>query len=416
MKRMSSPGSGSNPARAGSHRQGVTEDSALSSLSAQAERLRALSSAHPLALDMSMGALILVVSYFGLSTQNRLGPQTILFGIALCAPLPLRRVNPDLTFAAIVAVAFAQWLISPPQLADAALLAVLYSVAERSRSVSVALALAVMEGGAIAATLKWAVVDPLKIWVGLSGLAVAAAGAGIVMRQRRELLASLRERADRLEQERDQQGHLAAAAERARIAREMHDIVSHNLTVMIALADGASYAMEASPDQARPAVERISATGRQALGEMRRLLGVLRDEPAAGPLEPQPSLTRLDALISQVEAAGIPVAVRVEGDPQGLSEGVQLAIFRVAQEALTNTLKHAVDPTRATLTLRCGPGRAIALELTDDGRALVPVGSPAAGSGRGLPGMRERAAAYDGRLEAGPLPDGGWRVRLSLDA
>ena len=128
---------------------------------------------------------------------------------------------------------------------------------------------------------------------------------GISVRQRRALLASLQDRAARLEFERDQEGRLGAAAERARIAREMHDIVSHNLTVMIGLADGGTYALQSSPDTASSAMGRVSATGRQALGEMRRLLGVLRDDPSAEPLAPQPGVDRLDDLLAKVEAAGI---------------------------------------------------------------------------------------------------------------
>jgi signal transduction histidine kinase len=176
---------------------------------------------------------------------------------------------------------------------------------------------------------------------------VAAAALGLMIRQRRALLISLQEKAARLERERDRQAELGAAAERARIAREMHDIVSHNLTVMIALADGARYALGSSPEQASAAIERVSSTGRQALVEMRRLLGVLRGEQTSEPLEPQPTLERLDDLIARVDAAGIPVTVDVDGNLQALAPGVQLAVFRVAQEALTNTLKHAPRPTAA---------------------------------------------------------------------
>jgi signal transduction histidine kinase len=194
----------------------------------------------------------------------------------------------------------------------------------------------------------------------------------------------------------------------------MHDIVSHNLTVMIGLADGAGYALESSPDTARSALERLAGTGRQALTEMRRLLGVLHDQAASGPYEPQPGLERLDDLLERVEAAGIPVSLELDGDPQALSEAVQLTLFRVTQEALTNTLKHAGRPATAHLFLSCRAGR-VALEITDDGGPLAQA-SEIPSPGRGLPGMRERAAAFAGELEAGPLPGGGWRVRLTLAA
>jgi len=239
---------------------------------------------------------------------------------------------------------------------------------------------------------------------------------GITIRQRRALLFSLHEKTARLEVERDQEGRLGAAAERARIAREMHDIVAHNLSVMIALADGATYAMESSPQRASDATERVSATGRQALLEMRRLLGVLGEESSAEPLAPQPSLDRLDGLLAQVHAAGIPVTMDLDGDPHELPDGVQLTVFRVAQEALTNTLKHAARPTSAHLALRCERG-GVELEVTDTGGQVLAIAdSPpfTSASGRGLRGMRERAAAYGGRLDAGPAPEGGWRVRLRL--
>jgi signal transduction histidine kinase len=274
------------------------------------------------------------------------------------------------------------------------------------------------------AAARWSPSEPLKIWVGLSGLAVAAAVSGITVRQRRALLHSLEEKAARLEVERDREGRLAAARERARIAREMHDIVAHNLSVMIALADGAAFTIGSSPEEAKSAAERVSSTGRQALLEMRRLLGVLRDEdgPQAGPpREPQPTLARLDELLTQVNAAGIPVTMALDGDPRSLPEGVQLTVFRVAQEALTNTLKHARRPTRAHLALSCKPDH-VELEVTDDGsggggepdRPATATPFADATDGRGLRGMRERAAAYGGQLEAGPGPDGGWRVHLDL--
>ncbi|HEX3803628.1 MAG TPA: ATP-binding protein [Solirubrobacteraceae bacterium] len=179
-------------------------------------------------------------------------------------------------------------------------------------------------------------------------------------------------------------------------------------------------------------MRRVSATGREALVEMRRLLGVLRDEPETGSYEPQPGLDRLDDLLARVEAAGVPVSIELSGNPQELSGGMQLTVFRVTQEALTNTLKHATRPTSAKLSLHCNADL-VDLEIVDTGtleppndpdRADLPLAAtddeqshgleiPSAG-GRGLRGMRERAAAYGGQLEAGPGADGGWRVHLTL--
>lgn len=373
--------------------------------------------AHPFAVDLATAAGVVTLSVFGLASQHRLGAVSVLFCLLLCAPLLLHRRDPRVCFALVAAVAFAQWLLSAPQPADAAVLISLYWVALESDLAEVAVAAAVVAAGAIMAALRWSPSEPLKIWVGLTGLGTAAGVLGITIRQRRALLASLHERAARLEVERDQEGRLAAAAERARIAREMHDIVAHNLSVIIALADGAGYTMAADgiDDGASEAVDRVSATGRQALLEMRRLLGVLREGAVEQPLAPQPRLDRLDDLLAQVHAAGIPVTMDLDGDPHNLPEGIQLTVFRVAQEALTNTLKHAARPTSAHLALRC-EARSVELEVTDTGGGAARIGPQASlvGSGRGLSGMRERAAAYGGRLDAGPGPDGGWRVHLRL--
>jgi signal transduction histidine kinase len=371
--------------------------------------------AHPFAVDLATATGLAMLSLFGLATQNRLGAVTVVFCLLLCAPLLLHRRNPRVCFALVALVAFAQWLLSAPQPADAAVLISIYWVALESDLAEVAIAAAVVEAGAIMAAVRWSPSEPLKIWIGLTGLGTAAGVLGITIRQRRALLISLHERAARLEVERDQEGRLAAAAERARIAREMHDIVAHNLSVIISLADGAGYTMASSPERASDAIERVSATGRQALLEMRRLLGVLREDATEQPLAPQPDLDRLDDLLSQVHAAGIAVTMDLDGDPHELPEGIQLTVFRVAQEALTNTLKHAARPTSAHLTLRCAP-RSVDLEVTDTGQGarLIRRGASLAGSGRGLSGMRERAAAYGGRLDAGPRPDGGWRVHLQL--
>jgi signal transduction histidine kinase len=395
----------------------------LTWLNQRVDRLVSLSARHRSSTDAVLAACTAATSVAGLAIQQRITPAMLAFCAGLCLPLLLRHRRPRLCFASIASVLLVQWLVSGPQLADAALLIALYWVCLESDFRSIAAAVAVTEAGAIMLALRWET-QQFKYWVGVSGLAVAAAALGLMVRQRRELLLSLQERAARLELERDQQAELGAAAERARIAREMHDIVSHNLTVMIALADGASYALEAAPAQAAAAIERLSATGREALVEMRRLLGALHDDSARGPLEPQPTLERLDELIARVDAAGIPVTIGLDGDLHDLAPGVQLAVFRVAQEALTNTLKHAPRPTSAHLGLRCHGGQ-VDLEVTNTGTvAAAGIGAAAAGTGaaaadqasdgRGLLGMRERANVYDGELDVGPTADGGWRVHLRL--
>jgi signal transduction histidine kinase len=374
-----------------------------------AERSAQAVSDHPLLSDVAVALAVAFAGIAGLWSQQRLDWKQVAFTAALSVPLLLRRSQPMLVFMGLALIAGVQWLVADPQLADAALLVALYGVALRGSLAEFVAAGAVLESGAVIAAAKWAPSDPVKVWIGLSGLVVAAGVLGITVRQRRALLSSLHERAARLEFERDQEGRFAAAAERNRIAREMHDIVSHNLSVMVALADGASYAAEAAPQQAARATTQISATGRDALLEMRRLLGILRAGAGQRSLQPQPRLEQLENIVERVRAAGVPVQLEIEGDPRILPEGIQLTVFRVAQEALTNTLKHAARPTAVSLRVRCDLDL-VELEATDTG----PLSETPARDGRGLHGMRERAVAYGGELEAGPRVEGGWRVRMQL--
>jgi signal transduction histidine kinase len=253
--------------------------------------------------------------------------------------------------------------------------------------------------------------DVVGLFVLLSGMVVAALAVGLAIRSRRAQVAGLRERASALEQQRDQQAALAVARERSRIAREMHDIVTHNLSVMVALADGAVYAAEKSPERATAAMRQSAETGRAALADMRRFLGVLRaDEPDAL-RHPQPGLGQLETLVQQVRAAGLPTELRLTGDQDAASAGAQLTAYRLVQESLTNTLKHTAPGARAFVSVHV-TDRTLELDIRDDGRALP---RPPGHVGQGLGGMRERAAAYGGRLTAGPQPLGGWRVAAVLD-
>ncbi|MFC4471579.1 sensor histidine kinase [Streptomyces xiangluensis] len=246
----------------------------------------------------------------------------------------------------------------------------------------------------------------------MMSLALSAVG-GIAVRTRQEYLASLVDRAHQLEVERDQQAQLAAAAERTRIAREMHDIIGHNLSVITGLADGGSYAAAKSPERAAQALTAIGTTSRQALAELRRLLDVLREQAPTAELAPQPSLTDLDHLIDGVRSAGLPVRVKTQGRAAHIPAGTQLTVYRVIQEALTNTLKHAGPDATSQVSISYEVRGAVTVTVTDTGRGGT---APDGGSGRGLTGMRERTSLYEGTLEAGPLPTGGWRVHLHLPA
>lgn len=192
----------------------------------------------------------------------------------------------------------------------------------------------------------------------------------------------------------------------------MHDVVAHNLSVMVALADGAAYQVDAAPGRARDAMVRSARTGRQALTEMRRLLGVLREDGEGQGRAPQPGLGEVEALVAQVRGAGLPVALQTGGaELSSLPQGLQLAAYRIVQEALTNTLKHAGPGAAATVALR-GEDGALTVAVADTG-----VGGAPRADGGGLRGMRERAAVYDGEVAAGPIPGGcGWRVEARLRA
>ncbi|MDQ8044452.1 MAG: histidine kinase [Solirubrobacteraceae bacterium] len=333
------------------------------------------------------------------------------FTLALALPLMWRTQYPVGVFAGIAAIAAWQWALDVRAFGDAALLVALYTVAAK-RPVRVTLAAAaVLEFGIVIAIARWHFdFDPVDMAVALSGLVVAAAVLGVNVQNRQALLASLEERAARLEAERDQQGRLSAAAERARIAREMHDIVAHNLSVMIALADGATYALKDAPDRSEEAMRKASSTGRRALTEMRRLLGVLREDEPGGERTPQPGIDQLDALVDQVRSAGLPTTYRVTGTPpEEPSAGLGLAVYRIVQEALTNALKHGGPGAEATISASWD-GPRLDLQITNTGQITPPAGD----TGGGLRGMRERAAVYDGTVEAGPLPEGGWQVVATL--
>ncbi|GHH71149.1 two-component sensor histidine kinase [Streptosporangium violaceochromogenes] len=228
-------------------------------------------------------------------------------------------------------------------------------------------------------------------------------------RLRRAYLAELRDRAERVERAREADTRAARAEERSRIARELHDVVAHHVSVMTVQASAARRVLASDPDGAGEALSAIEETGRAAMAEMRNLVGVLRTDASPAERNPQPGLGEIPALVDQMREAGLWTELRVEGEPGALPPGVDLAAYRLVQEALTNSLRHAGPGARARVTVRHEPGR-LAVQVEDDGRGTAGVPSPGGRAGHGLAGIRERVALYGGVLRIGPRPEGGFEV------
>lgn len=338
--------------------------------------------------------------------------------IVVLAPMVVRRVYPLAVLAWLLAATVGTALWNHRLIPGLALLVALYTVAATCSRREALLAAGALEAGVIGAAVR---ISGTEFWydaIFLSGLVGAALGLGLYSGTRRAYLAELRGRADRLERERDQQGALAAAAERSRIAREMHDVVAHHLTVMVALSEGAVAASATSPARGVEVMRTVSATGRRALADTRRLLGVLRDNgdpETVDVLAPVPDLAELEPLLERVRAAGLPVRFEIRGAAVQVPDSISLTAYRVAQEALTNTLKHAGGArTRATVRLQYLPGQ-LRVDVRDDGDGSAD--RTTSRDGTGLTGMRERVKACGGQLSAGPGRAGGWQVsaRLPLD-
>jgi signal transduction histidine kinase len=329
-------------------------------------------------------------------------------------PLLARRRAPLLVLALVIAAGYAGWATGPTESGALqgwiALNLALYSVAAhcslRRALVGAGLMACfvllfeiprLVEGGRLD--------DVIGEWLSLGGVWLL----GRWVRQRRRRTHDLERQAADLEADRDALAREAVAEERARIAREMHDSVAHSVSVMVLQAGAAEQVMASSPERARASLVTIQDTGREAIVELRRMLGLLRDPSEGASLAPQPGVDRLDTLMEQVRAAGLPVALTVEGEPRRLPPGVDRSAYRIVQEGLTNTLKHA-GPAHASVTLRYAD-RALELEVLDDGHGT---GGPNGGGGFGLVGMRERAALYGGELDAGARPGGGYALRARL--
>jgi signal transduction histidine kinase len=358
-------------------------------------------------------ALALVLATFGVVELwlVDVGPKPIAVPASLVAGLALywRRVAPLAVAAAVFGAVAGESLLGVsldrPDSPLLVALAATYAVAAY-RDLRIALA-----GMAIALA---------GIWIGVAGqttnnhsdfaftAVVVSAGwlVGRGMRGRVRQTAELAERTRQLEEAREAERLAAVAEERRRIARDLHDVIAHSVSVMVVQAGAAEDIFARNPEGVLEPIRAVQETGRAALVEMRRLLGLLREDGELG-LAPQPRLADLDALAEQMRLAGLPVEVELEGNPRPLPIGVDLSVYRIAQEALTNALKHA-GPARARLVLRYRESE-VELEVVDDGSS-----SANGDGGHGLIGMRERVAVFGGTLEADQLPEGGFRVLARL--
>ncbi len=338
-----------------------------------------------------------------------------LLSFGLCLPYLVHRRRPLLAVsvmcASLVLYSLRQYAAYP----GLSLFVLLFAVALHStrRQALVALlttaaafvfALAVQPAGvATAATWSSTLLAVLVAWL-----------AGENMRNRRARIAALEERSARLEREREERAAQAVAEERLRIARELHDVVAHSMSVIAVQSGVGNHVIDTQPEQARAALAAIETTSRAALAEMRRLLGVLRTEDdAVGGLTPAPGLADLPDLVDQVSTAGVQTTLTVIGEPGAIGPGVDLSAYRIVQEALTNVIKHG--GASAEVQVVYGPD-GLHLQVSDRqaAGAAPPVAAPADGSGHGIIGMRERVAVYGGEFDARPLPGGGFRVTARL--
>jgi signal transduction histidine kinase len=351
-------------------------------------------------IDPVLAIVLTVLSVVDVWTQpDRLVPDSTrpaltVAVLLMCLPIAWRRRYPLAMMVAVSAGAILKTVVngedSPPDVPLFAYVIAVYSVAAYSTSRRGLVGGAVALAGAVA-------------WGGfILGPAIGAGAwaAGRFVRENRL-------RADTAERDRDLEAQRAVLLERTRIARELHDVVSHAMSTVIVQAGAERLVLAPDQERTRAVLAEIERTGREAMIEMRRLLGLLRDGQVELSLRPQPGLDQLGPLAEQMRASGLDVEVHVDGTPIPLPPGVDVSAYRIVQEALTNVLRHA-RANRAEVAVRYQNGD-VELEVTDDGRG----GEPSAG-GHGLIGMSERAALFGGELDAGPLPQGGFAVRARL--
>jgi len=379
---------------------------------------------HWLAIDGVVAVLLALVFLVG-STRPAYGvPLWVAYLLALVSTLPIavRRLWPLPVLGIVLAGSVAAMAIGTGKDPSVAVALVLYLVALRyPRPTSAAVLAGVLALTAAGTAAGGAALDHNQAsavaarFVGSAVVLTAAWVIGVAVRQQRAYTSGLREQAERRVQAQLAEGRRAATEERLRIARELHDVVAHSLSLIAVQAGVGHYVADSRPEEAARALASIEGTSRDALREMRRLLGVLRDESAGTDMAPAHGLADVGQLVTGTAEAGVRVQLEIRGIQRPVSPGVDLAAYRIIQEALTNVVKHA--RTTASRVLVTYTDDAMDLEITDDG-AGAPAGAVAASAGHGIAGMRERASLFGGEFHAGPLPGRGFRVaaRLPLDS
>jgi signal transduction histidine kinase len=375
--------------------------------------VRRIDAATPWVIDIGLVFVLLVPTVAIFAHVDKRGPAdsvkwvTIVFAALSVLPLLVRRRWPVEALGAILILG----LVAPgPAVTSPPALVAVYTVASRRPRRA-----ALIGAGLVAVVFDlhrvvWGYSLPLSGIVSAIALTGAALALGRYRATRLAYVEQLRERAARLERERELLGEQAAADERLRIARELHDVVAHNVSLMVIQAQALA-ATAGEDEAARRSAQTIAELGRGAMSEMHRTLELMRDDTAGGGRAPQPTLAELGPLLDQARAAGVFAELSVSGKARPLEAGVELSAYRIVQEALTNVIKHA-GPAHASVRVAYGD-TGLELEILDDGPGVV-TGDGARSAGHGLVGMRERVALFGGRLETGPANGAGYRVHARL--
>ncbi|MEM9201447.1 MAG: sensor histidine kinase [Actinomycetota bacterium] len=374
----------------------------------------------PRVADVSFAALLTVLAFAATSQAEVDASEIELNGFAwillagTCLPVAFRRVAPVAAAWTIVVFNATYWIVDfPDEATGLTLLIGVYSIGahvDRPRSLQhgmgvIATVVIVGTAGVISPDddLPWFAIPAFLVMYGTAWI------LGDNLRTRRAYTHELERNAAHAEAQRLAEARHAVADERTRIARELHDVVAHSMSVMVVQAGAARRVIATNPAQAADALAAIEATGRESLDEMRRILGVLRSDDEQLELAPAPSIDDFGRLVDHCEQAGLPVELMIEGDPVALPASLELSAYRIVQESLTNTLKHA-GPARATIALTYGEDE-LRVRVHDDGRGAA---ATTTGAGQGLVGMRERVEAFGGSLAAGPKAGGGYAVTAVL--